>query len=256
MALPAAMAALIILAGVAALANVSATAAIRESRARREVAAERAQYETIRARAAYQLSQRTRGELLASAIGLGPPDTSMVTLERAWPWHTVTVLAGGRKLYAEVARAATPALSWCAAVVYANHADVATGSVVLPPLSSCFEKVAVSIAFAAEFYSVLVADLAGVGVTDSMEVDGAVVGVVRAGRVLAIAGGADIRGLVIAPVVVVQDGARVQGMIFARDSVSVAPGAQIIADSIAVAETMRSSARLVPLGRRGMLRFP
>src|SRR6185295_13443104 len=78
MALPAAIAAMIVLAGLAALANISATAAIRESRALRDVTVERMQRATLRARALYHIGRSPRGDLIAGNESLGMLDTTLV----------------------------------------------------------------------------------------------------------------------------------------------------------------------------------
>lgn len=251
MALPAAIAAMIVLAGLAVLANIAATAAIRESGALRDVAAERAQRATLRARAVYHLGRRSRSELLAGRAAIGTVDTTLAVSALTWPWHTLTVTAGGMPVFAELARASVPFVPWCNAVVYAAVADIGAGT--LNPALSCPDRAQVSPQSALSFDSALVADLIGLGSADTLTVSGSVWGVVRATRAVFLASGANVDGLVVAPIVRIPGGTTVRGLVVARDSLRVAPGASVTADFNAVLAALSARSRLVLVGRRGLL---
>jgi hypothetical protein len=251
MALPAAIAAMIVLAGFAVLANISATAAIRESRALRDVTVERMQRATVRARALFRLSARPRAELIAAGAAIGASDTTLVVSALAWPWHTFTVTAAGVKLIAEFARGIVPIVPWCTAVAYATAANITTGTLI--PETGCTDRVQITSDSAASFDSALVADLVGTSNADTLTVSGTVTGVVRTSRSVLLAAGADITGLVIAPVVRILSGASVRGLVVSRDSITIMPGASVTADRGAVFSVLCDGARLVPVGRRGLL---
>jgi hypothetical protein len=251
-AMPAAIAAVVILAGIATLANLSATSAIRESRALRDAAMERAHRQTLRARALLQVPRRPRSQLIATVVSLGGSDTTLTTAPLSWPWHLLTVTTRGSRQFEELARAAVTAVPWCAGVVYATEVVIA-GTVSVPPPSVCADRVHASADSVAAFDSALVAGTAGAGSSDTLVVDGESFDVVRARHVIVLTGTATVSGLIIAPVVRVLSGAVVRGLIVARDTAVVAVGAAVTADENAVAEALRNRARLVPLGRRGAI---
>jgi hypothetical protein len=251
MALPAAIAAAIMLAGLATLANISATAAIRESRALRDVAVERMQLVTMRARAWHHLRTHPRDELIRGSVLLGAADTTLATIPFTWPWHTVAVTVRGSTLFAEFARASVPEVPWCNAVVYVSVAHIGDGT--LTPASACTDRLQVSAGLFAAFDSVLATDLAGIGNGDTLTLSGPVSGVLRATRSVSLVAGTTVTGVVIAPVVRMLGGASVQGLVVARDSLTVVPGASVTADFSAVFSALKDRSRLVMAGRRGLL---
>lgn len=251
-ALPAALAAVVILAGIAALANISAMSALRESVAIRELATTRATSQTVRARALYQIARHPRSELLSS-IGIGAGDTTLAITPLTWPWHIVSVQTAGARVFAEVARALIVPVPWCAPAVYAGVADVATGALEVPAPSSCTHQEQVTPAEVARFDSALVATAVGLQDADTLIVATSASDVLRARRTIVLADGADVAGLIIAPVVRVMSGARVRGIVIAADSLWIASGALVTADGNAVIAALSDRARVSLMGRRGMI---
>jgi hypothetical protein len=65
----------------------------------------------------------------------------------------------------------------------------------------CDDRIQVSQQHAASFDSAVVADLVGIGSIDTMTVSGSVTGVLRATRSLVLVNGANVTGLLVAPIV-------------------------------------------------------
>ena len=87
----------------------------------------------------------------------------------------------------------------------------------------------------------------------SVSAEGGAPEVWRANRVIEIAAGASVSGLVIAPVVRIAPGAIVRGLVIAAESLVVAIGGNVIADERAVRDALAGRARLRSMGRRGFL---
>lgn len=256
MALPAALAAMLVLAALAALANISATNAIREARAMADAARTYAQTEALYARAHYQLRTRTRAQLIASSVTIGNADTAMTTTALTWPWHRVSFRTGGTIVAAEFARARIPANPWCNAAVFSSYVRIAAGTVSMPSSSSCPDTIRAGVALVAAFDSALVADLIDIGNSDTLAISGTFAGVGRARSRIEIAAGAEASGIFIAPVVRVAGGATVRGIVIARDSLITTPGASVTADYTAIFAAVSERARLETLGRRGIILLP
>jgi hypothetical protein len=156
-------------------------------------------------------------------------------------------------MFAEVARALIVPVPWCAAAVYAGIADVAAGALEVPAPSSCTHQEQVMPGEVLLFDSALVANVVGVQDADTLIVSTSANDVLRARRTVVLADGADITGLVIAPVVRVMSGARVRGIVIAVDSLSIASGALVTADGNAVVAVLTDRARISVMGRRGMI---
>jgi type II secretory pathway pseudopilin PulG len=250
-ALPAVIAATIILAGLATLANATAVAALRESRALRDAATAAAANETLRARALVHLRGRSRAEVMAGPAPLGEGDTSVAVTPLAWPWHRVVVSAGGFALVADFARARVPRTPWCAAAVYGTTGSVAPNTVFPPPPGGCVDHLLVPPESVVELDSALAADLHVGAPPDTVLVTSSVHGVIRAGALIEVTGSVTVSGLLIAPAVRIASGARVRGVVAARDALVVMAGAVVFGDIDAASSAMGALAVVRPLGRRG-----
>lgn len=258
MALPAALGAMCVLAALAALASFSARLAVREAAALHMEAKSEAARDALRARVTLALARRERATLLAGPVALGGGDTLLRVSALSWPWHRVSVAAGGTAVIAEVAGVNVPPV-WCAAVVSGDVTTGALGTIALSPASACASALATvpadSItAFALTLARTLVLPLLADSVTYTAA--GAGPQVIRAARRVMLGGGAVVSGVVIAPSVHVSSGAVVRGVVIAADTVVVEAGASIVGDEVAVAAALASFARLRLAGRRGLLLPP
>jgi hypothetical protein len=258
-ALPLALAGAIVLAGLAALASITANAAIRESSALRDEAQAELSRAALRGRVARKLARTPRGALLSQPVPLGGGDTALVVTSIAWPWHRLAVLVDGATVVAEIARATVPGVPWCASAVVSGESVVAVNALSMAASSECssLSVVATTSAIAA-FDSLVAGSVAGGSATDTLRVASASVApeVRRASRLVEIAAGTTVSGLVIAPVVRIAFGAEVRGLVVAAESLVVAAGASIIADEHAVRQALTDGALLRPMGRRGLLLPP
>lgn len=257
-ALPAALAAVIVLSALAALSSVAARAALREAAALAAEAQAQASRAALRARASLVLARVSRSDLLAGPRAIGERDTTLTVVAVVWPWHRVLVWAGDAPAVAELARATAPALPWCAAVVVAGSSAIAPNTVSIDPASSCTELTTGATESAvAAFGDSLAGDLVLPPPPDSMTVyAGAPPAVIRARRFVGIAPGASVAGVVIAPSVRVETGATVRGIIIASESLAIAPGAAVIGDEYAANAALFAASRLRLLGRAGLLLPP
>ena len=257
-ALPAAIAALVVLSALAALASVAARVSLREASALADEAQSAATRAAIRSRTSLVLSRTMRDELLATPRLIGERDTLVTAVALAWPWHRVTVTAAGAPAIAELARAMSPAVPWCAAVVTGGVATIAPGAVSLDGASSCTELQHTATPPAiTDFGDSLVADLVLVPAPDSIVVYGTESSaVVRARRHVVLGPGASVSGVVMAPVVTLEPGASACGIIIANDTVIISAGAVVIGDERAAKRALTANARLRLLGRAGLLLPP
>jgi hypothetical protein len=260
MALPIALAALVVLAALAALANAAAVAAVRESAALRDEAQAQATRDALRARVARRLALFSRAALLAQpAMPVGRGDTVLTVLALAWPWHRVLVSAGATPVTAELARARVPDVVWCAGAVSAGAALVPPSVLSAAPAATCPDLLIVATpAEVVAFDSAVVADLVVGRAPEALEIaaGSARTGVWRATGSIVVTPGADIVGLVIAPVVKLAAGVTVRGQVVARDSLIASANSSIVADPQALRNALSEYAALKPLGRRGLLLPP
>lgn len=256
-ALPAALAAVVVFAGLAAAANAAALAAIRETGALVADAQADAARESLRARVSVRLRAAARRDLMAGSVVLDA-DTAFVLQMLAWPWHRVSISVHDSVVAAEAARALAPSLPWCAGVVR-GAAFVDDGAALsLDPASRCVSlTLAVAAAaidsFAVALDSGAIADVDADSVTITQTPSPALL---RARSVVSVSPGAHVVGLIVASVVRLGPGSSVHGMIVARDTLAAARGAAVTCDETVAAAALQGASRLALVGRRGLLLPP
>lgn len=259
MALPAALAALIVLAALAALSGVAARAALRDASALAEGVQASETRAGLRARAARALVSTARATLLAGPRAIGGADTVVTVTALTWPWHRVVVRAEGTPVAAELALAAVPVTPWCAAVVGAGSLVFGAGTLVPDLTRPCPRLAATTSSDSVGAYGdSLTASLAAGARADSqfISVSAGVPTAYVARRRIDISPGATVIGVLFAPVVHVAGGATVRGIVVARESLVVDPGALVISDRAAVDSGLAAAARLRMVGRSGLLLPP
>jgi type II secretory pathway pseudopilin PulG len=257
-ALPAALAAVVLLAGVAALANVAAMSALREATASNEEGRAVATRASLRARVRVVLAEHAAGELTSTAIPVGGGDTVLVTRTVVWPWFRLTVESAGSPLIAEAGRGNSPTVPWCSAAVVAGTSSI-TGTLALDPPGACSTALTSTTPSALDDFAAQVngAVVAGPVVDDLLVTSDPIPGaVVIARNSIVITPGVSVQGLIISPIVRIDGGATVRGMVVARDILDVSAGAQVVGDAFAVATSLSSNARVHTIGRRGILLPP
>lgn len=257
-ALPAALAALVVLSALATLASVAARVSLREASALADEAQAAATRAAIRARTSLALLRTARDALIATPRLIGTSDTTVTAVELAWPWHRVTVTVAGATVIAELARAVSPPIPWCAAIVTGGVATIAAGAVSLDGASSCTElQRQAAPAGIDAFADSLAADLVLAPAPDSVVVYAAESpAVIRARRHVVLGPGASVSGVVMAPVVTLEPGASVCGIIIANDTVTISVGAVSVGDEHAAQRALAAYAKLQLLGRAGLLLPP
>jgi hypothetical protein len=258
-ALPMALAVVVLLAAIAALSSIAARAALRESIALSEEAQAAQSRAALRARAERQLSAVPHGELLVSALALGAGDTLLSVLALAWPWHRVSVSAGGLPVVAEFARGLLPGVPWCNASVSGGAASVAPGTLSNAPGNSCPSLLVVApSAEIAAFDDSLRTQLVLPAPPDTLIVSSNAAGavVLRARRRIDVVSGGSVSGVLVAPIVCVAAGGIARGIVVARDSLIVRAGGALVGDSAVVRSALTFFSRLLPAGRAGLLLPP
>jgi hypothetical protein len=257
-ALPAALAAVVLAAGLAALAHQSALRHLREADATAQAARDAAARTTLRTRLAGVLSREPLGILARGAYPLGGPDTVLLSTEIRWPWYRVAAVAVGREVVAEVAAALPADLPWCASVVIAGELVGDEDAVTPEAASGCSPVLRTSAADLDRFDSVVVARSVGIGTNPSLVLAGADTSarVWRATARIEVAPGTSVSGLLVAPVVRLGAGATARGGVLARDSLIIVAGARIVGDVYAATAALVSRAGLRLTGSRGRLYPP
>jgi hypothetical protein len=245
------------LGALAAVANIAAMAALREITALADDAQRRAVANALRARAEIALAHRARAALLAQNMSVGGGDTSVAAFALSWPWHRVATTAGGAMVTSDLARALAPVLPWCAGAVNGGTSAAAPGTITLAPASACTGPVAtVPAASIAQFDSALVAGTLLPPQADTVIVNAGDPSnrIWRARMYLEVGAGADIRGLLIAPAVVVRSGATARGIAIAASALTVESGAMIVGDEQGATSAIRDHSLIRLIGRRAILR--
>lgn len=253
-ALPAAIAAIVALSSLAALSALAARLAILES----SVVADEARFDQARrvldARLSRAVAVVPRAELL-TPFPLGGADTSAVAETLQWPWHRLIVTADGQPVTVELAVANVQPLPWCEAVAAPDIANVQPGAVLRDPELTCDDAIrALTADSAALAIEGLHGELVLGDIADTVTVPlASVPRVWAAASYLAVPGGVSVQGLLVAPVVRVEAGARVRGAIIASQVVIVDAGALVEGDRLVLASALAAASRLTLLGARGRL---
>lgn len=253
-----ALAAVVAMAAIAALSGVAARAAVRESAALVDQSQAARSRALLRARLARLVANTPRVQLVAAATSLGVQDTTASVQALVWPWHRAEVNANATEVIAELALAMTPQMPACGVAVVSGAVLVAPGTVTWGASSSCPTLVDTVVPVAIDaFADSLESRLVLGAMADSVAISGiAGPGVWRAARVLEVATGAQVDGVLSAPVIHMRAGSIVRGAVVARDLLTVQPTASLVGDPAVVAASVGAYARLRLLGRRGLLRTP
>ena len=257
--MPAAIVAVAGLSAIAALATVAARVALLEASAVRDEATSELVRLTLRSRVTRVLATTSGSELMAAPAEVGGQDTVLVVTPLAWPWHRVAVVSGGAELIAELARAAAPLPTWCAPVVAGDLSGIPAGAVTGDPLRACDEvSQELPADLIAAFADTVLANLVLAPAADTLRISESspVPRIWLARGAVEILAGIELHGLVVARDVYVGAGARVNGLIAAMGSVVAEPGARMQGDRLAASSAVAAAARLVLLGRRGLLLSP
>jgi len=258
-ALPAALAAVVVLSALASLATLAARAAIQEAAAlSAEAQAERSRW-VLRVRLERLLPVVSRADLIARTYALGGGDSAVAATMLSWPWHRIAVLAEGTPAIAELGRAARVEFPWCEPAATGGVAVIAAGTVSVDADAGCASAVLRGdTALVDTFFAAVRDGIAGPAPPETVVVNAVSgdPGVWRAARVIEFAPGADVTGVVMAPVVRVAPAARVRGAIVARDTLAIAAGAAVVGDRLEALRVLMDNARITLLGRRGLLQSP
>jgi hypothetical protein len=258
-ALPAALAAVVVLGALAALSTVAARAAIQEAAALADEARSERDRWVLRVRLEALLSTVSQSELVARSLAIGGADSAVSATMLSWPWHRIAVVAAGTPTIVELGRAALVEYPWCEPVATGGAAAVAAGTVSNDVDSGCAAVVLqADTAMVDPFFAAVSAGVAGPAPPETLVVNtaGVAAGVWRASRVVELAPGADVAGLVIAPVVRVGSAVRVRGAIVARDTLVIASGSTVLGDRLEALRALMDHARITLVGRRGQLLPP
>ena len=258
-ALPVALAGVVVLGALAGLSTLAARAAIHEATALAvEAQSERAKW-VLRVRLEALLSSVPHAELVARTHPIGGADSTASATMLSWPWHRIAVVAAGTPAIAELGRAALVGFAWCEPVATGGAVAVAEGTVSVDAEADCASVVLrADTAQVDPFFVAVREGVAGPPPPETLVVNAANVrrGVWRASRVIELASGADVTGLVIAPVVRVGSAARVRGAIVARDTLIIAAGSAVLGDRLEALRALMDNARVTLVGRRGQLLPP
>jgi len=259
MALPAALAAAVVLSALALLSTVAARASIREAAESRFDALEEAGRWSIDTRLNLLLDRHGLGVLASREWSVGGADTVMTVQSLQWPWHRISVRAGGSVVVAGLSRATSPAVPWCGAAVVGGLATVAPNSLFNDLLGTCEAALQnAGLESINAFLEGLEAGLVMLPPDDSLRMASmsAQPDVYLAATHLELAPGIGGAGLIVAPSVRILPGATFRGMVVATGSLVVDAGAMLVSDQMAVRSALAARARLRTLGRMGPLSPP
>lgn len=187
----------------------------------------------LRARVAARAASVPAAVWLAAPWLVAGPDTTVQLQSLGSGWYRWSAHTAERTILAELARVPP----WVAPAV---DSVIVLSAVAFDSLRAAWST-----------------DLVPSVAPESLVLQGSVApGVHRASRHVRVGAGAVVHGIIWAPVVTVEGGAHVRGLVVARDSVIVAPGSWLEADPLPAVAGWATEARVHLLGRRGLLAPP